>query len=220
MTVSRYFNKLEHRGEQTLYDSIVCESIRVAGFDVLYIKRDADIDPILYESRNAKFDDNSSWTIEASIPDNLMGWEGEGQAMAQFGIQIENTGNILIAKTSWELLMSQRAAANKPTQDRPLEGDLLYFGYGYKTYTNTLFQINHVDFSDASWQLGRTFVYRLRCSLYKPTADDLVEIEQHGLSDQLEALLTKEQQIKQNETTERIADTIRQFDETHPFGSF
>lgn len=220
MATSPYFNHLEHRGEQSLYDSIVQESIKISGFDIVYIRRKNNIDPILYEARNTRFDPDSSWTIEANIPDNLMGWQGEGQMMAHFGIQIENQGNILISKTRWEEVMAVRKAQGLPIQERPMEGDLVYFGYGYGKFTNTLFQVNHVDFSDASWQMGRTFVYRMRCTLYKPTSDEIVDVPDFDISEQLDNLLAKEEEIRQNETVETHSDNIRVFDETNPFGGF
>jgi hypothetical protein len=147
MAVSRYFNHLEEHGEINLFDSLVQESIQISGYDVSYIKRtDFEIDPVLYEPKASVFE--HGFRIEANIPDNLMNWEGQGTTMNQFGITIQNQGNILFSKTRWEQIQKERAEQGLWTIDRPYEGDLIYFGYGYKKYNNTLFIINQVDFSD------------------------------------------------------------------------
>ena len=101
MAVSRYFNHLEEHGEINLFDSLVQESIQISGYDVSYIKRtDFEIDPVLYEPKASVFE--HGFRIEANIPDNLMNWEGQGTTMNQFGITIQNQGNILFSKTRWE----------------------------------------------------------------------------------------------------------------------
>lgn len=220
MTVSKYFNHLEHDGEIELYDSIVQESIQISGFDILYIKRDCDIDPILHEARNSAYKQENSWTIEANIPENLMGWQGESLMMSQFGIQVELSGSILISKTRWDEIMAERQAAGLSYQERPFEGDLIYFGYGHKKFTNTLFQVNKVDFSDANWQHGRTFVYRMRCTLYKPTSDDALTVSEFDIDKQIEGIMDIEDLIKQNTPLEDSGDEIKTFDETNPFGGF
>lgn len=222
MTTNAYFNHLEHAGEQSLYDSITQESIQVSGFDVLYLQRAYYTDSILVEPRASSFDDEHSWKIEANIPQDLMGWQGQNQMMAAFGILVEQAGSILMSKTRWEAIMDERKLQQRSTLTRPMEGDLLYFGYGRNRFTNTLFQINKVDFSDVNWQMGRNFVYRLQCTLYTPTQDDKVEVAEYDLSAQLQELLDKQEGIAQNAATEDARTRLKpkKFNEQSPFGGF
>lgn len=219
MAVSRYFNHLEEHGEINLFDSLVQESIQISGYDVSYIKRtDFEIDPVLYEPKASVFE--HGFRIEANIPDNLMNWEGQGTTMNQFGITIQNQGNILFSKTRWEQIQKERAEQGLWTIDRPYEGDLIYFGYGHKKYTNTLFIINQVDFSDMSWQMGRNFVYRCLCSLYSPSHNEMVMVDEFSLTKQVGDAIESEEVIRQNDNIDVIGKTLQEFSERHPFGGF
>ena len=219
MAVSRYFNHLEEHGEINLFDSLVQESIQISGYDVSYIKRtDFEIDPVLYEPKASVFE--HGFRIEANIPDNLMNWEGQGTTMNQFGITIQNQGNILFSKTRWEQIQKERAEQGLWTIDRPYEGDLIYFGYGHKKYTNTLFIINQVDFSDMSWQVGRNFVYRCLCSLYSPSHNEMVMVDEFNLTKQVDDAIKSEEVIRQNDNIDVIGKTLQEFSERHPFGGF
>jgi len=219
MAVSRYFNHLEEHGEINLFDSLVQESIQISGYDVSYIKRtDFEIDPVLYEPKASVFE--HGFRIEANIPDNLMNWEGQGTTMNQFGITIQNQGNILFSKTRWEQIQKERAEQGLWTIDRPYEGDLIYFGYGHKKYTNTLFIINQVDFSDMSWQMGRNFVYRCLCSLYSPSHNEMVMVDEFNLTKQVDDAIKSEEVIRQNDNIDVIGKTLQEFSERHPFGGF
>lgn len=219
MAVSRYFNHLEEHGEINLFDSLVQESIQISGYDVSYIKRtDFEIDPVLYEPKASVFE--HGFRIEANIPDNLMNWEGQGTTMNQFGITIQNQGNILFSKTRWEQIQKERAEQGLWTIDRPYEGDLIYFGYGYKKYNNTLFIINQVDFSDMSWQLGRNFVYRCLCSLYSPSHNEKILSSEFDLTNQVDDAIRAEDVTRQNDNVDVIGKTLQEFSEKHPFGGF
>lgn len=219
MTTSKYFNHYEQFGEIALYDSLVQESIQISGIDVSYIRRtDFEIDPVLYEPKASVFE--HGFMIEANIPDNLMNWEGQGTMMNQFGITIQNQGNILFSKTRWEQIQRERATKGLWTIDRPYEGDLIYFGYGHKKYTNTLFIINQVDFSDMSWQMGRNFVYRCLCSLYSPSHNEMVKMSEFDLSQQVDDAIESEEVIRQNDNIDVIGKTLEVFSEKHPFGGF
>lgn len=219
MAVSPYFNHLEEQGEIALYDNLVRESIQISGYDISYIRRtDFEIDPVLYEPKASVFE--HGFRIEANIPDNLMNWEGQGATMNQFGITIQNQGNILFSRSRWAEIMDTRKRDGQWTIDRPYEGDLIYFGYGHKKYSNTLFLINQVDFSDVSWQMGRNFVFRCLCSLYSPSHNELVNVREYELVEQISDAIKSEEVIRQNDNIDTIADTLQAFTEKHPFGGF
>lgn len=219
MATSKYFNHYEQFNEIALYDSLVQESIHISGIDISYIRRtDFEIDPVLYEPKASVFE--HGFQIEANVPDNLMNWEGQGATMNQFGITIQNQGNILFSKTRWEQIQKERHAKGLWTIDRPYEGDLIYFGYGHKKYNNTLFIINQVDFSDMSWQMGRNFVYRCLCSLYSPSHNERVMVDKFDLTTQVSDVIEAEEVTRQNDNIDIIGKTLQAFSDKHPFGGF
>lgn len=219
MSTSKFFNHTEHLGEIGLFDQLVQESIQISGFDVRYIMRTNDVDSILFEAKNSNFSEEDSWDIEANIPDSLKGWQGEGLMMNHFGINIDYGGSVTLSKTRWEEIMRYREQHGFNTRERPLEGDLIYFGYGREKFNHTLFQITHVDFSDASWQAGRTFVYRLRCTLYKPNTDDTVDIEIGDVGSELDKLLSNTNAISQHTAFNNKVNTIAT-NEKNVFGEY
>lgn len=91
---------------------------------------------------------------------------------------------------------------------------------GTKKYTNTLFIINQVDFSDMSWQMGRNFVYRCLCSLYSPSHNEMVKMSEFDLSQQVDDAIESEEVIRQNDNIDVIGKTLEVFSEKHPFGGF
>jgi hypothetical protein len=221
MATSPYFNHTDNNNEQGLYDDLVIESIKISGFDITYIRRSKfDIDAVLYEPSKSTFSD--AFVIEANISENLMGWDGEGNVMSQFGIMVQNNGSVTFSSTRWSEIMKERKNQGLDVLDRPYEGDLIYFGYGHKKFNNTLFQITSVDFSNASWQLGKNFVYRCICTLYSPNHNDKFELPNgvrvDDLSKQVNTIKQNEEIIRQNENTKLISDSIREFSEENPFG--
>lgn len=218
MATNPYFDHLEQAGEHQLFDDLCVESIQVSGFDILYIPRESiDFDPILFETKRNDF--NIGWKIEASISENLTGWTGDNEQMHHFGVSIDQGGHITFSKSRWDEIQAEQKFENKFYQDRPYEGDLIYFGYGYNKFNNTLFHIDNVDFSDNSWQLGRNFVYRCRCSVYKPTSDDNVNINQYGISKQIQNDFISAEEMDQSNDYEDVFKTLEVFDPDKPFGS-
>ena len=219
MATNKYFDHLEQQGEHMLFNDLSVESIQISGFDIVYIPRESiDFDPILFETKRNDF--NIGWTIEASISENLMGWTGEFEQMVPFGISIDQGGHITFAKSRWDEIQEQQRFENKFWQDRPYEGDLIYFGYGHKKFNNTLFHIDNVDFSDHSWQLGRNFVYRCKCTVYKPSSDDKVNVKNFNIDKQVQGdfdLITK---LDQSNDFEDVFGSLEVFDPDKPFGSY
>lgn len=219
MAVNRYFERLEAHNEQKLFDSLVREDIQISGFDITYIHRtDFEIDDILNEAKASRFKD--SLVIEASISENIQGWGGDFSLINQFGLNIDNTGSILIAQSRWNEEMEKRKLQGLKTWERPMEGDLIYFGYGYGTFTNNLFQINHVDYSDANWQHGRAFLYRCKVSSFTPNHNEVIEaLPTSDFEDMLNSIKDIEVETSQNEEIVNHGNTLIEFDENNVFGN-
>jgi hypothetical protein len=162
-------------GEQNLVQDIINEHLRMFGIEVYYIPRKyGDVDSIIREVRTSKFDDN--FLIEAY----LNNYEGYGQSydiMTKFGIKLTNELSLTISKERFEefitpFLESIIAAEDAdPNVDngaklllasRPREGDLIYFPLGER-----IFEIKRVEFENPFYQLGKNYVYELKCELFE-----------------------------------------------------
>tara|TARA_B100000085_G_scaffold285018_1_gene319649 strand:- start:2607 stop:3278 length:672 start_codon:yes stop_codon:yes gene_type:complete len=111
--------------------------------------------------------------------ENTEGFEGEGDLVSKFGVQIQEEATFIISLRTWERFIS--LDSNLATSLRPNEGDLIYF-----PLSGSMFEIRFVEDQDPFFQLGKLFVFKLRCSLFEysgedfdtGTAADLVEADQ------------------------------------------
>ena len=72
--------------EQHLYEDLVVEALRMYGHNVFYLPREIiEEDSILNEDVQSKFGD--SYQVEMYI-ENTDGFEGEGDLMSKFGVQM------------------------------------------------------------------------------------------------------------------------------------
>ncbi len=162
-------------GEQNLVQDLINEHLRMFGIEVYYIPRKyLNVDNILREVESSKFDDN--FLIEAY----LNNYEGYGQSydiMSKFGIRLTNEVSLTISKERFEefitpflqtILEAEDAdpdideGANLLLASRPREGDLIYFPLGER-----LFEIKRVEFETPFYQLGKNYVYELKCELFE-----------------------------------------------------
>lgn len=163
--------------EQHLYEDLVVESLRMYGHDVLYLPRQiVEEDSIFTEDIQSTFGD--AYSVEMYL-ENTEGFEGEGDLVSKFGVQIQEEATFIISLRTWERFIS--LDSNLATSLRPNEGDLIYF-----PLSGSMFEIRFVEDQDPFFQLGKLFVFKLRCSLFEysgedfdtGTAADLVEADQ------------------------------------------
>tara|TARA_A100000164_G_scaffold381324_1_gene432405 strand:- start:2722 stop:3582 length:861 start_codon:yes stop_codon:yes gene_type:complete len=175
MPTNVYFNH-SVKTEQHLYEDLVVESLRFYGHDVLYLPRTiVEQDGILNDDVQSTFGD--AYSVEMYL-ENVEGFEGEGDLVSKFGVQIQEEATFIISLRTWERFIS--LDSNLATSLRPNEGDLIYF-----PLTGSLFEINFVEDQDPFFQLGKMFVFKMRCSLFSyggedfdtGTAADLVEAD-------------------------------------------
>jgi len=159
MSTSPYFQKFEHTNEQNLIDSIVIESIRIYGHDVLYIRRSADnMDSVFNEDDQTSY--KEAFDIEMYIK-NVDGFEGEGDFVGRFGLEIRDQITFSVAQTSWKSLQISGIT-------RPQEGDLIWF-----PLTKKLFQIMYVEHEAVYYQTGALQTYDLSCELFEYSGEDI-----------------------------------------------
>jgi len=203
--------------EQTLIEDLVIESIKIHGHDVYYITRLAGAeDDILNE------DDLSSYT-QAHFVDmyikNVEGFDGEGDFLSKFGLEIRDEMVLTIARRTYELEVGQY---NNTT--RPLEGDLIYF-----PLNNKVFEIKFVEHEPVFYQMGALQMYDLRVELYEYSnetfATGITEIDDiFNTAGSLEttsntsiAYLESQDLFPDNSSIETAADAVIDFSEDNPF---
>lgn len=175
MPTNVYFNHAVQT-EQHLYEDLVVESLRFYGHDVLYLPRTiVEEDGILNDDVQSTFGD--AYSVEMYL-ENVEGFEGEGDLVSKFGVQIQEEATFILSLRTWERFIS--LDSNLATSLRPNEGDLIYF-----PLTGSMFEINFVEDQDPFFQMSKMFVFKMRCSLFSyggedfdtGTAADLVEAD-------------------------------------------
>jgi len=150
-----YFENFENSGEQNLVEDLVIESIKIYGMDVWYIPRTLVAkDDILNEDDLSTFD--NAYMVEMYVK-SVDGFEGEGDFLSKFGLQIRDSITMTIAQKTYDLEIGSREASV-----RPLEGDLIYL-----PLNNKIFEINHVEHENIFYQMGSLQSYDLRAELFE-----------------------------------------------------
>lgn len=162
MPTNVFFNHAVN-SEQHLYEDLVVESLRFYGHDVLYLPREIiEEDTIFTEDVQSRFGD--AYSVEMYL-ENTEGFEGEGDLVSKFGVQIQEEATFVLSLRTWERFVS--LDSNLATGLRPNEGDIVYF-----PLTGSMFEIRFVEDQDPFFQLGKMFVFKLRCSLFEYSGED------------------------------------------------
>lgn len=159
MATSHYFQSGIPGGrssEQILMEDIIIECLKIYGFDIYYIPRTTVYqDDILMEDALNTF--NHAYPIEMYMQ-NVNGFEGEGDLLTKFGVEIRDTATFVVARRRWDEIIARSGHAQLTT--RPAEGDILYF-----PLTQAYFEIRRVEAQDPFYQVGKLYVYKLECEL-------------------------------------------------------
>jgi len=142
---------------------LVNEHLRFHGVEVTYIPRKyVNRKTILEEVQTSKFDDN--YSIEAYV-NNFDGYSGAGDVLTKFGVSVRDELILTISKERFEEFIAAFLLSSDDddiVKNRPREGDLVYFPLGER-----LFEIKYVEHEDPFYQLGKNYVYQLKCELFE-----------------------------------------------------
>jgi hypothetical protein len=156
-TVNVYFSH-GTRNEQSLIEDLIIESLKIYGQEIFYIPRTlVSKDNILGEDRLSHF--KSSFPIEMYF-ENVDSLDGQGAFIQKFGLMMEQSATLVVARRRWEQLVGRYGLTTLP--QRPNEGDLIYF-----PLTKGLFEIKFVKHQDPFYQLGKLYVYKLQIELFQ-----------------------------------------------------
>jgi len=157
MATNPYFTQ-GTTGEQSLVEDLIIESLKIYGKDLFYIPRTLiSKDEILGEDRLSEF--TSSYPVEMYF-ENVDSFAGQGAFIQKFGLMMEQSATLVVARKRWQQLVGVHGTTIIPT--RPCEGDLIYF-----PLTKGLFEIKFVTHQDPFYQLGKLYVYKLQVELFQ-----------------------------------------------------
>ena len=152
------------QSEQRLVQELINEQLQMYGVDVTYLPRKVvNRDSIFREIESSKFDD--SYTLEAYV-NTYEGYSGQGDVMSKFGLSIKDELTLTISRERYEDFITPFLESETDSEivlsNRPREGDLVYFPLGQR-----LFEVKFVEHEDPFYQLGKNYVYLLKCELFE-----------------------------------------------------
>ena len=143
-------------------EDIIIECLKIYGFDTYYIPRaTVNEDDILGEDVLNKY--SSAYPLEMYMQ-NVTGFEGDGDLMSKFGVEIRDTATFIVARRRWDEVIARSGDAVLTT--RPAEGDIIYF-----PLTKAFFEIKFVESTDPFFQIGKLYVYKLQCELMQYSSE-------------------------------------------------
>jgi len=166
-TLNPYFASGVTQGtsaEQNLIEELIIECLDIYGVEVQYIPRTlVSKDELLGEDRLSKFE--NAFPISAYF-ENIDTFDGGGYMIQKFGLMVEQSATITIARKKWNDLIGKTNTTILP--NRPAEGDLIYF-----PLSKGLFEIKFVQHQDPFYQLGKLYVYKLQIELFSYSSEIL-----------------------------------------------
>mgnify|MGYP001304726079 CR=1 FL=1 len=152
------------QSEQRLIQELINEQLTIYGVEVIYLPRKiVNQDTVLNEIQSSKFDDN--YAIEAYV-NTYEGYGGAGDIMTKFGMSLKDDLTVTISKERFEdfiaPFLGEMSDDEINVSGRPREGDLIYFPLGER-----LFEVKFVEHEQPFYQLGKNYVYQLKCELFE-----------------------------------------------------
>ena len=148
--------------EQLLMEDIIIECLKIYGLDTYYLPRQkVNEDTILGEDTLNNFE--HVYPLEMYMQ-NVTGFEGDGNLMSKFGVEIRDTATFIVARRRWDETVAR--SGNAVLTTRPAEGDIIYF-----PLTKAYFEIKFVEATDPFFQVGKLYVYKLQCELMQYSSE-------------------------------------------------
>jgi hypothetical protein len=168
--------------EQRLVQELINEQLKIYGVEVTYIPRKfVRKQTIIEEIQSSTFDDN--FLLEAYI-NNFDGYSGAGDIMTKFGVSIRDELSLTVSRERFEdfiaVFLDDMDDDEIEVASRPREGDLIYFPLGQR-----LFEVKFVEHENPFYQLGKNYVYELKCELFE-YEDEVIDTGIDEITDVME----------------------------------
>ena len=168
------------QSEQRLVQSLINEQLKIYGVEVTYIPRKfVKKQTILKEVQSSAFDDN--FLLEAYL-NTYEGYSGQGDIMTKFGVSLRDEVTLTISRERFEDFISPFLESDDDYElsSRPREGDIIFFPLGAR-----LFEVKFVEHEEPFYQLGKNYVYQLKCELFE-YEDEVIDTGIDLIDSQLE----------------------------------
>ena len=168
------------QSEQRLTQDLINEHLKIFGVEVTYIPRKfVRKQTIIKEVQSSAFDDN--FLLEAYV-NTYEGYGGQGDVMTKFGVSLRDEVTLTISKERFEDFISPFLNSDDDYElaTRPREGDVVFFPLGGR-----LFEVKFVEHEDPFYQLGKNYVYQLKCELFE-YEDEVFDTDIEEIDSQLE----------------------------------
>jgi len=163
MALNSYFTQ-GTAGEQGLVQDLVDEQIKMFGKNVYYIPRTlVKEDSVFGEDTLSKFE--GAFEVEVYLED-AGGFRGDGDIFSKFGVRIQDQVTFIVSRRRFTQAVDDNAQLI--VEGRPNEGDLIHFPLAGKT-----FEIQYVEHENPFFQLGKQYVWGLRCELFEYSDEDI-----------------------------------------------
>ena len=217
MATNVYFSNYDNFNEQNLIDDLVIESIQIYGIDVTYISGEFNnVDAIFNEDDTPLYDQMYSFEVYVKSVD---GFEGEGDFLSKFGLQIRDQVTFVVAIRTFERNVTRKTQ----TKVRPRENDVIWLPLNQKMY-----RITYVEHESVFYQSGSLQVYDIKCELMEFSNERFdtgrYEIDHYfdnvnSTTDFVQTLedVANNDPIAQNLEFETTADGIIDFSDIDPF---
>ena len=170
------------QGEQRLVQDLINEQLKIYGVEVTYIPRKfVRKQTVIKEVQSSLFDDN--FLLEAYV-NTYEGYSGQGDIMTKFGVSLKDELTVTVSKERFEDFIGPFLSAEEEYElaSRPREGDLVYFPLGQR-----LFEVKFVEHEQPFYQLGKTYVYELKCELFE-YEDEVIDTDIEAIDTQVQDL--------------------------------
>ena len=168
------------QSEQRLTQDLINEHLKIFGVEVTYIPRKfVRKQTIIKEVQSSAFDDN--FLLEAYV-NTYEGYGGQGDIMTKFGVSLRDELTLTISRERFEDFISPFLESDEDYElaSRPREGDIIFFPLGAR-----LFEVKFVEHEEPFYQLGKNYVYQLKCELFE-YEDEVIDTGIDIIDSQLE----------------------------------
>ena len=106
MATNQYFNNFAYAREQDLVEDLTIEAIKIYGHNVKYLpKTISGIDHLFGEDKLLKYE--TAADVEMYIK-NVEGFEGEGEFMSKFGVQLNDQLTLTVARKRFDQIRTEK----------------------------------------------------------------------------------------------------------------
>jgi len=198
MTTNKYFRPFTYGRQQDLAEDLIVQAIKIYGLDVKYLPRTLrNVDPLLGEDPTSTFDD--AVDIEVYIK-NVQGFEGEGDFLSKFNLQINDSITFTMARKRWNQISTEKLITEVGYNYQVESADTNAWGNtqcimleagGANNYAITtprpfegdwiyfplnkkLYEIKFVEHEAIFYQHGKLYTYDLNCELVDRIGPDSI----------------------------------------------